>query len=114
MISVLRPICRRSIPTRRRNALAHAFEPGGRAQRIDYIFFRPARGAVELHCKQLEIFFDKPLAPVDARRRQDRVGLRPLRPQRHLRIHRGWALALTVSGVLLAHRRSANAVFIAS
>jgi endonuclease/exonuclease/phosphatase family metal-dependent hydrolase len=43
------------------NALARAFEPGGRAQRIDYIFFRPARGPIELRCKRLEIFFNKPL-----------------------------------------------------
>jgi endonuclease/exonuclease/phosphatase family metal-dependent hydrolase len=43
------------------NALARAFEPGGRAQRLDYIFFRPARGPIELRCKQLDIFFDKPL-----------------------------------------------------
>lgn len=49
------------------NALARAFEPGGRAQRLDYIFFRPARGSIELHCKRLEIFFDKPLAPTPER-----------------------------------------------
>jgi hypothetical protein len=45
------------------NALARAFDPGGRAQRIDYIFFRPARGTVELNCNKLETFLDKPLAP---------------------------------------------------
>jgi len=44
------------------NGLAREFEPGGCAQRIDYIFFRAARGPIELHCKRLEIFFDKPLA----------------------------------------------------
>ena len=43
------------------NALARAFDPDGRAQRIDYIFFRPGRGPVELRCKRLEVFFDKPL-----------------------------------------------------
>jgi endonuclease/exonuclease/phosphatase family metal-dependent hydrolase len=43
------------------NALASAFEPGGCAQRLDYIFFRPARGSIELSCKRLEILFDKPL-----------------------------------------------------
>jgi endonuclease/exonuclease/phosphatase family metal-dependent hydrolase len=45
------------------NALARAFEPGGRAQRLDYIFFRPAAGSSQVYCSGLEIFFDKPFAP---------------------------------------------------
>lgn len=49
-------------PHPHRNALAYALDPEASAQRIDYIFFRPARGAVELRCKQVEVIFDKPLA----------------------------------------------------
>lgn len=44
------------------NGLAHALEPHLPSQRIDYIFFRPARGPVDLSCTRTERFFDKPLA----------------------------------------------------
>jgi len=44
------------------NALAYAFDPEASAQRLDYIFFRPARAAVELRCTQVDVIFDKPLA----------------------------------------------------
>jgi endonuclease/exonuclease/phosphatase family metal-dependent hydrolase len=43
------------------NALAHAFDPAASAERIDYIFFRPARGPVDMHCTRLDVIFDKPL-----------------------------------------------------
>jgi endonuclease/exonuclease/phosphatase family metal-dependent hydrolase len=44
------------------NALAYALDPEATAQRIDYIFFRPGRDAIELRCKELEVIFDEPLA----------------------------------------------------
>ena len=49
-------------PHPERNTLAYALEPEASAQRIDYILFRPGRGALDLRCKQLEVIFDKPLA----------------------------------------------------
>ncbi len=39
------------------NALAHAFEPGSPAQRVDYVFLRPAGKA---RCTKVERFFDRP------------------------------------------------------
>jgi endonuclease/exonuclease/phosphatase family metal-dependent hydrolase len=48
-------------PHPERNALAHAFDPKGRAQRIDYVFWRAGRRA-DLHCTSLTRFFDRPLA----------------------------------------------------
>ena len=50
------------VPHPQGNGLAFARDPQGSAQRIDHIFFRPARGPVELRCTLLEVFFDKPLA----------------------------------------------------
>jgi endonuclease/exonuclease/phosphatase family metal-dependent hydrolase len=43
------------------NGLAHALEPGTSVQRIDYIFWRPACGRIDLLCTQTGRFFDKPL-----------------------------------------------------
>jgi endonuclease/exonuclease/phosphatase family metal-dependent hydrolase len=43
------------------NGFAHALEPERSAQRIDYIFWRPARGSVDLSCTETGRFFDKPL-----------------------------------------------------
>lgn len=54
------------------NALAHAFEPDGVDQRIDYIFFRPAsRAGGQLRCVGLRRFLDTPL---EATRVADRPG----------------------------------------
>jgi endonuclease/exonuclease/phosphatase family metal-dependent hydrolase len=47
-----------------RNSLAHEFEPDGIPRRLDYVFYRPARGPNALRFKAFEIFFDEPLAPV--------------------------------------------------
>jgi endonuclease/exonuclease/phosphatase family metal-dependent hydrolase len=44
------------------NALAHAFEPEGRAQRIDYVLWRPGSRSGEVRCKGLARFFDQPLS----------------------------------------------------
>lgn len=46
-----------------RNALAHAYEPGASPQRVDYIFWRPAKGlgAADLRFSSIERFFDRPL-----------------------------------------------------
>lgn len=44
------------------NGLAHAFEPDGEDQRIDYIFFRPARRDGGLVPQRLCRFLDAPLA----------------------------------------------------
>ncbi|CAN5925318.1 hypothetical protein BH11MYX4_BH11MYX4_34070 [soil metagenome] len=49
-------------PDPERNALAHAFEPGGRAQRIDYVLYRGGRTADRVRCAGLTRFFDQPLA----------------------------------------------------
>lgn len=43
------------------NALAHAFEPDAAEQRIDYIFFRPARSD-RVEVRSLERILDAPLA----------------------------------------------------
>lgn len=44
------------------NHLAHAFEPEGHRQRIDYIFYRaPEAGARGLECRAFARFFDNPL-----------------------------------------------------
>jgi endonuclease/exonuclease/phosphatase family metal-dependent hydrolase len=43
------------------NGLAYALEPRAATQRIDYIFWRPARGPIDLRCTSTERFFDKPL-----------------------------------------------------
>jgi endonuclease/exonuclease/phosphatase family metal-dependent hydrolase len=48
------------------NGLAYALAPDADAQRIDYIFFRPARDARVLRCKQIEVLFDKPLVATAA------------------------------------------------
>jgi endonuclease/exonuclease/phosphatase family metal-dependent hydrolase len=44
------------------NPLAHAFEKETTAQRIDYIFVRPAVRAAEIVCSGFKRFFDKPVA----------------------------------------------------
>ncbi len=44
------------------NGLAHAFEPNGADQRIDYIFFRPARRGDRLVVKSLQRILDAPLS----------------------------------------------------
>jgi endonuclease/exonuclease/phosphatase family metal-dependent hydrolase len=44
------------------NELAHALDPSGASQRLDYVFWRPARGAVDWRCTGLSRFFDRPLA----------------------------------------------------
>jgi len=49
-------------PHPERNALAHAFEPGGHAQRIDYVLWRGGRHADHVRCVGLTRFFDRPLA----------------------------------------------------
>lgn len=43
------------------NPLAHAFEKQGSAQRLDYIFLRPAQRASEVISSGLRRFFDQPL-----------------------------------------------------
>lgn len=43
------------------NALAHAFEPGGKPQRIDYVMLRQARGGRLAHART-ERILDRPLA----------------------------------------------------
>lgn len=50
-------------PHPERNALAHAFEPGASPQRVDYIFWRPAKGlgAADLRFSNIARFFDRPL-----------------------------------------------------
>jgi endonuclease/exonuclease/phosphatase family metal-dependent hydrolase len=49
-------------PHPERNRLAHAVEPDMSAQRIDYIFWRPARDPIViLSCTATARFFDKPL-----------------------------------------------------
>jgi endonuclease/exonuclease/phosphatase family metal-dependent hydrolase len=55
------------------NALAHAFEPGGRPQRIDYVLWRGGRGAT-LRSAGLTRFFDRPL-PGEAGWASDHYGL---------------------------------------
>lgn len=42
------------------NALAHAFEPNAREQRIDYIFVRPST-KTDVRCKSLTRILDRPL-----------------------------------------------------
>jgi endonuclease/exonuclease/phosphatase family metal-dependent hydrolase len=49
------------------NGLAHALEPEMSAQRIDYIFWRPARGPIDLSCAETGRFFDKPLGQTTLR-----------------------------------------------
>jgi endonuclease/exonuclease/phosphatase family metal-dependent hydrolase len=49
------------------NGLAHALEPEAPIQRIDYIFWRPARGAADLLCTGTARFFDKPLGQTTLR-----------------------------------------------
>lgn len=44
------------------NGLAHAYEKQQMAQRIDYIFMRPALRAAEIVCSGFRRFLDKPLA----------------------------------------------------
>lgn len=43
------------------NTLAHRFEPDGQAQRLDYVLFRPARGARGVGATALGRLFDRPL-----------------------------------------------------
>lgn len=52
------------------NGLAYALEPAVPTQRIDYIFWRPALGAIDLHCTAIERFFDKPLGQAKLRNGQ--------------------------------------------
>jgi endonuclease/exonuclease/phosphatase family metal-dependent hydrolase len=49
-------------PHPERNALAHALEPDADSQRIDYIFWRPARDRSRLRCQRVDLFFDQSLA----------------------------------------------------
>ena len=49
------------------NGLAYALEPDTAVQRIDYIFWRPARGPIDLLCTKTGRFFDKPLGQTTLR-----------------------------------------------
>lgn len=45
------------------NSLAHGSDPGGRVQRLDYVFFRPARhGRAPVRCVGVRRVLDAPLA----------------------------------------------------
>lgn len=44
------------------NPLAHAYEPEGAAQRLDYIFLRPALRGQQIKVTDFHLFFDKPIA----------------------------------------------------
>jgi len=48
-------------PVAHGNGLAFALEPEVPTQRIDYIFWRPALGPIDLLCTAMARFFDKPL-----------------------------------------------------
>ncbi len=52
-------------PHPERNTLAHAFDPEGSAQRIDYVLWRPGRRS-DVRCAGLTRFFDQPLAQTTA------------------------------------------------
>lgn len=54
------------------NALAHAFEPNARDQRIDYIFLRPPARGGAARCIHVERILDRPL--VSTRFAGDRAG----------------------------------------
>ncbi|MDB4940962.1 MAG: hypothetical protein JWP97_496 [Labilithrix sp.] len=43
------------------NLLSRLFEPGSPAQRIDYIWWRPARRGAQMRCTGAARFFDRPL-----------------------------------------------------
>ncbi len=56
------------------NSLAHGSDPGGRVQRLDYVFFRPAQhGSAPVRCVGVRRVLDQPL---QATREQDFAGLR--------------------------------------
>jgi endonuclease/exonuclease/phosphatase family metal-dependent hydrolase len=56
------------------NSLAHGSDPGGRVQRLDYVFFRPARhGHAPVRCVGVRRVLDTPLAATNL---QDFAGLR--------------------------------------
>jgi endonuclease/exonuclease/phosphatase family metal-dependent hydrolase len=44
------------------NTLAQRYSPGSRAQRVDYLFWRPARGGAPVRPAGVERFLDHPLA----------------------------------------------------
>jgi endonuclease/exonuclease/phosphatase family metal-dependent hydrolase len=44
------------------NTLAHRYSPGSRAQRLDYVFWRPPRGAVDVRVTAVGRILDRPLA----------------------------------------------------
>ena len=48
------------------NTLAQRYSPVGRAQRVDYVFWRPARGRGDVRVTALELFLDR-LAPATAK-----------------------------------------------
>lgn len=49
------------------NALSRTFEPGSPVQRVDYIWWRPARRRPQVRCSRVLRLFDRPLAHTSLR-----------------------------------------------